>query len=703
MSNTKCVIVIIGICAAVYANSLGNKFVYDDVHFVEKNDSIRSLKNIPSFFTSVKSFSSKGEFYIYRPLSAITYALDYFIFKLNPFGYHLSNVLWHALNGVMLYFLAGLIFRNKALALMVSALFIVHPIQTETVAWVSQRSNLISSFFFLLSLFFWIKMRGKKEDGSQDLKFLYAGSLIAFVMALFGKEMAITLPVILILYDFFFLDGMKGLKKRFKSYVPFICAGILYVLLRSIVLGRLSGQDEFVGGSVFTAVLTMLKATAFYAGLLLAPLGLCAEHGFLPAKSLFDVHVVGSAVLVLGLLVLAGRLFANSRKLSFFIFWFFVTLLPVSNIIPLQDVIVAERFLYLPSIGFYAVLAVLAMRLYNSNIRWARKATVGFSMLLILVYGFLTVNRNVDWKNGFNLCSSTIKQNPASYRALNGLGLYYLNKGMHDKAIEKFEKVIDLRPTYAIAHNNLAMAYERSGSNEKAQEIYERIKDTEYYADEIMFNAAEAFHKRGMHEEAIAKYREVLKINPQHSKTHNNLGCIYLNTGREEEAVEEYKKSVESDPDYFEGYYNLGVMAVKNKEYDKGLRLYNKVIKLKPDYARAYNSIGEVYFAKGMTDKAIITHRKAIGFDAESAGAYNNLGVIYNNSQKYDEAVKVYKKAIKIKPDFAAAYNGLGVAYWGKGMKEKAEKEIKKALEINPELPEAKSNYKLIKSIDETN
>ncbi len=700
MKNYQAVIIIIAVTVAVFANSLGNGFVYDDKHFITKNDSIRNLGNIPSFFTSLKSFSTKGEFYIYRPLSTITYALDYSLFKLNPCGYHVSSVLWHIINGVMLYFLMALILRNRVMSLLVAVLFAVHPIQIETVSWVSQRSNLICGFFFLLTLFLWIKMSAGGRETLNRKKYLFAGSLISYAVALFGKEMAIMVPVMLILYDFFFLDGKNRLRRRVKLYAPFFVVSILYVLLRGSVLGRLSGQNEFAGGSVYTAVLTMFKAIAYYAWLLLAPVKICAEPVFTPAAGLFDIRVLGSLALTGAMVVCGIRLFRKSRTISFFVFWFFITLIPVSNLIPLQDVLVAERFMYIPSIGFYAVLALLAGKLYGSEVKWIGKSTAVFTGLLILAYCYVSVNRNVDWRNDFNLCSSTLECNPGSYRSINGLGLEYLRRGEYEKAIEKFEKVIELRPGYAIAHNNLAMAYEKSGFLEKAREIYERIKNTRYYADEIRFNAAEAEHKRGMYEEAIKGYKGVLKVNPGHSKTHNNLGCIYLGLGREEEAVREFERSVQTDPDYFEGYFNLGAVAVSKGNYEKALRQFNRVLEIKPDYARARVSIGELYSAKGMTGRAIAAYKKAIEMDPELVDAYNNLGVVYNNTSRFDEALKVYRKAIEIDPGFATAHNGLGVAFWGKGMKKEAIKEIKRALEINPDLPEAKNNYEQIRQFE---
>jgi len=725
------IIFLIIITFGIFANTLGNKFVYDDAHFIVNNDSIKNLKNIPSFFTSFRTFSSKGEFYIYRPMSTVNYAVDYALWKLNPLGFHLSSVLWHVLNVMMLYLVIGLILKNNRAAFIAALLFAVHPVQTESVAWVSQLSTLISTFFLLGSLWMWIKLKESNKLSDRNKLYLYFGSVASYFLAMLGKEMAITLPAILILYEFFFVTAKENVKIRIKEYIPFIIAGIFYVILRSAVLGRLSGQDAFAGGSIYTAFLTMIKAAGFYISLLIVPVRLCAARPFPPAVSLLAPQVLGS-LLLMGMVLFAGvRLYKKSthltlskvdkeqqknnfslkqqnssaveasREISFFIFWFFITLLPVSNLIPLQDVIVAERFLYIPSIGFCAVAAIVAWRLLSSSKDWLKVLSGCALSALLIYYCSYTVKRNIDWKDELSFCTSTLKCNPSSYSAHNGLGLIYTQNNQYDKAVSEFLEAIKIKPDYFTAYYNLATAYEKFGFHDKALEVYESIKNTKYYSDEIMFGIAESYQNRGLTEEAVNKYNEVLKINPSHAKAHNNLGCLYLGMGRTAEAAAEFKKAVNASESYFEGYYNLGTVKMKESSYAEALELFNKVLKIKPDYARAYSSIGDIYSAKGDFEKAIGFYRKAITFDAKIADIYNNLASAYNNTSRYGEAVELFKKALEMEPGHAIAHNGLGVAYWGIGRKEDAMREIKKALEINPGLIEAKHNYELImQSID---
>ena len=336
------------VVAVVFANSLGNKFVYDDKGFVVDNSAIRSLANIPSFFTSIKSFNSAGNFYVYRPLAVLSFALDYSLAKLNPLVFHLSSVVWHAAVSLMLYFLLNLILEDERRALFATLLFSLHPVQVESVAWVTQRSNLISLFFFLLAFYMWIKNSSM-------------GSLVCFSLALLGKEMAITLPMIIILYD---MCRGSDLRKRAKYYIPFFIADIIYLILRTAVLGRIGGQDAWAGGSAYAAGLTALKAALFYVRLLLLPVNLCAAyHDFSPAVSLSEPGMLGSCAFIIAVLSIGVLLLREKRKESFFILWFFVTLFPVSNIVPLQQVIVAERFLYFPSIGFCVLLSLMVFSL----------------------------------------------------------------------------------------------------------------------------------------------------------------------------------------------------------------------------------------------------------------------------------------------------------------------------------------------------
>jgi len=530
---------IVLIAVLVFANSLSNKFVYDDKHFIVENPAIRSLKNIPAFFTDLNSFSTKGDFYIYRPLSAIAYAMEYRLFKLNPVIFHVLSVAWHVAVCVMLYFTLSLVLKDKSASLLSALLFAVHPAQAESVSWVSQRSNLISLFFFLLALYLWIKESR-------------APSVACYALALLGKEMAITLPVILILYDVYFprKDGSDRVGVKRTSYLPFFGAAILYLILRTVVLGRLGGQERFIGGSVYAALLTMAKSALFYARLLLLPVGLCADHGFVPAGSVFEPAVALSLSAVSLALFSAVFLFGKNKAAFFFILWFFVTLLPVSNLVPLQEIVVAERFLYFAAIGFCVLFSLALLSLPEKPARV-------FAAIVLIFYSCLTVKRNGEWKDEFSFCKATIRENAASQRAYTSLGVAYVERGDYEKGIECYREAIRINPGYAVAYCDLGVAFCKLAKPEEGIPFLKKaVALSPSYAIAYR-NLGVAYTDAGYPEKGIECLEKALVLSPQDALAHYNLALVYSETGDGESALKHYDILKELDRNLADNLFGM--------------------------------------------------------------------------------------------------------------------------------------------------
>jgi len=418
----------------------------------------------------------------------------------------------------MLYFTLSLLLNSESPALLSALLFAVHPVQAETVAWVSQRSNLISFFFFLLALYLWMKESR-------------APSVACYALALLGKEMAITLPLVLILYDVY---RGKGTRKRIKYYMSFFITAVLYLILRTAVLGRISGQDAWAGGSIYTAMLTAFKAALFYARLLVLPAGLCVDPDFLPARSLFEPGVIASVLFVMAAILGGMALFRKGRRAEgFFIMWFFATLLPVSNIVPLKDVLVAERFLYFPAVGFCALASLLLLSV-------SKKGAIPAIAILLVFCGYRTINRNGDWKNSLTIWNATVKSNPHSSRARNNLGVAFGRNGNYGEAVESFRQAILLKPDYAEAYYNLGLCYGKSGRYEEEIAAYEKaiLFKPDYH--EAYNNTAMAQVGLGLYEEALSSFERAVAINPEDAAVRYNMGMLYVRLGNEKAASEQY-------------------------------------------------------------------------------------------------------------------------------------------------------------------
>jgi len=572
------VLLIVLVSVTVFANSMGNRFVYDDLPFIVDNTAIRSLANAPSFFISIKSFSQSGNFYIYRPLSTLSYAVDYSIAKLNPSVFHLSSLIWHVVVCIMLYFTAKLMLGEPGTALLATLLFSLHPVQTESVAWVAQRSNLISLFFFLLSIYLWLYKPGRR--------ILSVLSLLSFCLALLGKEMAISLPVILILYD---VSHRKF--RGWKSYFPFFLASAYYIIIRTIVLGRLSGQNEFAGGSIYKAALTTANVLMYYVRLLVLPVRLCADYNFPSAPSLLDARLLISIVLLIALLCWGISLLSRRKKEGFFILWFFATLLPVSNLVPMQKVVLAERFLYFPSIGFCILLAMLILRAGREK----KTVLLFLSLLPMIFYASLTINRNRVWKDGLSLWSETVSRMPDNYRAFCNLGTAYTGRGRYDEAIESFRESIRLNSSYAEAYYNMGLVY----------------------------------MEQGKFEEAISFFRQALSIYPSYAEPSCNLGVVYGRCGRRDDAVAFLKEALRLNPDYVLAYYNLGLLCGKEGRYEESLEHFKQAVRIDPCNAEAYYCMGIAYIELARYNEAIESLKTAVFLNPSNPSFRYNLGTVY--------------------------------------------------------------------------
>ncbi len=569
-------IVLVVIGTVIYANSFGNGFVWDDFPLLVHNIRIRSLRNIPAMFLNIKGGG-------YRPLREASYALDYFFWGLNPWGYHLSNLLFHLLNAVLVYSIMNLLFGRWKLALLIGIFFVSHPIATESVTWISGRRDVLTAFFFFLALFLYLK----SNRPSRGKIFLYLGSLTAFILALMAKEMAITLPLVIILSDYSFRLRKKSatFMAWIKPYLPFLVLTLFFALFFLKVSTAQEGKYHWYGSRLLM-VLNSPKLISSYLGLLLLPLNLSADHFFPISTSLRSWPLLASWGLIFFLGGVLLWSFRRSRPLFFSLGWFFLTLLPVSNIfVPLRNPL-SERFLYIPALGFYVFLALTLEKIGTGrwgrfSLRGGRKWAPVLFILLLIFYGSTTWRRNSDWKNSLTLWSKTVQQNSVSPRVWNNLGIAYMKRGRYDKAGEAFRESLRLNPAYLLPYLNLGYLYEDKGEDEGAVKVY----------------------------------KEALALNPGSAKLHKALADVYGKQGKNKAALRHYRKALALDPGWAEAHYDLGVFLQERKKYPQAMGEYRQALKLRPDYARAHNRLGIIYLYLGKAAQARKEFTQALQID----------------------------------------------------------------------------------------
>ncbi|HJN56536.1 MAG TPA: tetratricopeptide repeat protein [Candidatus Woesearchaeota archaeon] len=575
MNKRIAVLLIILLSIISYFNIFQNEFVWDDHDFILDNPDIRSFSNIPLFFTG----DVDG---LYRPLRSFHYTFVYSIAGKNEFLYHFNSLFFHMLISILVFFIIYEITNKRSISLIASLIFAAHPIHTGRVTNITAGFDLFGIFFMILSFYLYVKF----SKFNKKKYFLF--SLLFFIIALFASEEAITLPLLIVLYGFCFNKEMfKNIKNNIiKNYSAFFIAALLYVILRFFALGIRGRMEEYLAGSFYLTMLTMLKAYVYYIHLLIFPINLTLFHDIKIAGSFFNFNVLISFFILVIVLILTLKFYKN-RILFFSVFWFFIALIPMSNILSLQ-VFMAERYLYVPSIGFSLLLSYFLFSIYNIKLKnleqrkILRYGVVVFIILLLGFYALRTIDRNADFKNNLTLWSKTVKTSPNNSKAHNNLGFTYEHLGEGKKALEEFEIAVKLRPDNFKALTNLGAVYANLKRYNESVFVLEKAIEIRQY-DRTYDKLGLVYVEIGDEENAIEQFNEAIKINPRYAKAHNDLGTVYGRIGEFDLALEEFNTAIKIDKDYADAYYNLGILLEFLDEEDEARKNFENALRLESD------------------------------------------------------------------------------------------------------------------------
>jgi len=654
-----CCFVILGI--NLYWGTLDSPFILDDLNNITENRNIR----IESFDLSGLWNAGFNAPCKNRPVSNISFALNYLMGRYDVRGYHAVNILIHIINGILVYQFLLLIIgigphpprlnteKEKAgtvntqtkelgrrtpmhlswTALAAALLWFAHPVQTQSVTYIVQRMNSLATMFYLLSLVFYV--HGRLCGTIAGRWSLFAAAFLSWVMAMGSKEIAVTLPVIIVLTESCFFQNFSFMwLKRYIHYGMLLL--IMFGLMTVIYLGRTpidSILSTFVGRDFTPAerVLTQFRVVMIYISLLFYPhpSRLNLDHHILISHTLFDpLETLFSLIGIAALLGLGIFLFRKKHLLSFFIFWFFIHLALESSFFSLE--LIFEHRLYLPSVGFFLIITWLVTRFFAASGRKiaikkeSRHAMIQLVIFIpvLLLLSMATWQRNLVWRDKVSLWSDCVEKSPNKYRPHSHLGHALLEKGLIDEALMQFKKALEISPDSAEAHMNLGLSLFKAG----------KTKD------------------------AAAEYRTAIRIDPTQASAHNNLGVLFFEQGLIDKAVAEYRKALKIDPRFAHAHHNLGKAFEVSGMTDRAIKEYLLAIQLDPYYAHAYYNLGYIYGNKGSIDKAIDLFQKAIEINPSWADARYNLGKAYYDKGMIDKAIEQLSIAVKIKPDFTEAF-----------------------------------------------
>lgn len=653
-------------CLVVYINTFPNEFVWDDYLLLQNNQYLENINNIPLFFSptywnELHPVPSHRE---YHPLRTVTFAVDYYFWQDNPAGYHLTNLLLHTSNVLLVFYLITFLMNPKnsfpdptgrkpglwLLPLTTALFFAVHPIHTESVTFIKNRSELLA-FFFYLSAF--LVFAGRLR--SQKRTFLQPGlpaSLLLFTAGLISKETVLTLPGLILLYQISLSPGRVRLGAAIAGIIPYglIISGWFW--FKYALLVDREPAAEMIAMTLWRHILVVIKTLGQYVCLLVFPVGLNAERVLNIPESVWEMDILFSMVLLSVLLLLTVRAWYASRLLFFGLTWILLTLIPAANIVFLVFRPIAEQRLYLPSLGFCLVLAWLFVRIYQAaGDRAVSKGRVVFlaaGMSLVIVYGTGTIKRNLDWRDAITFFSRTVAANPRSARSHYNIGVAYMRQNQPDKAIPNFKNALECRTKYAKAHFGLGVA----------------LVDT------------------GRYREAIAHFNQALQIKPDYADVHCSLGAALTDTGDTVNAFYHLKKALQLEPDFVAAHVNLGTLLAREKKLTEAISHFQTALELAPDSEAAHRNLGITLSQQGRWAEAAIHFKKALRQSPYNAELHYDLGMALAATDRLTQAIHHYQTALKINPDYVDAYNNLGIAFRQAGRLENAIASFGKALAI---------------------
>jgi tetratricopeptide (TPR) repeat protein len=619
-----------------YSNSFGVPFHYDDIHFLREQILIKSFPLFLDWITHNVSVIITS-----RAFLLFTFYINYLISGLDTFGYHIVNVLIHISTAFLFYLLLSSYVDNEQdgsyhiTAILASTLFLLHPIATESVTYISSRSSGLSAFFILASMLLFFKAT---RNTFHIIAYLL--SIACFVLGLATKEAAVVTPVLMFLFDVYFVSDTKKIStSRIAYYLPFLGilgVGFSYYVATFITHPTLQGRGWTVH------ILTELKVFVAYLRLLILPYGQNIDPDVRESLNL-DPAAMVSLVIIAGLIVVAVLARNKKKVLSFSILWFFINLSPFL-VVRLSDYM-AERWVYAASLGFSLALSDALTALLARY----RKIGVSLIIFMLLLYGTLTLMRNSVYQDPIRLWTDAAEKSPGKIRPESNLCASYLERMNIDKAIEWCDSAVKKGSDYQETYINLASAYVSKGELEKAKKILLSM-NAGGAAYIYHYNLGVIYSEQGEYSQAIKEYRIILKEMPRSPAILSSIGECYR-----------YLKNTSKADEYF-------LLATR------GI----------PQNGEDYLMLAESYFSLGNNEKGTENLRNALVAEPLNLHIRKTIANTYLDKKMYDEAYRHFSIMAKIAPNLPLAYTGMGKSMLAKGDRKEARKQFVRALNLLP-------------------
>ena len=661
---------------AVYLPAADLGFVnFDDPAYVTENPRVRSGLTGESLRWAFGATVAAN----WHPVTWLSHMLDVQVYGLEPGGHHLTSVLWHLVNTLLLF---GVLRRGtgdlwpSALA---AALFALHPLHVESVAWISERKDVLSTFFWMLAMGCYLRYAARPGLLS------YGCVAAALVLGLMAKPMLVTLPFVLLLLDFW------PLKRVGFSGVPWrVIAEKLPLLAVSAASCVVTFHVQQAGGAVrsleiYPLTVRMANALVAYAGYMgkmVWPVGLTVLY---PHPGRIPVWEVSLACLLLFSMTLLAVM--GARRYPYVLFgwlWYLGTLVPVIGIVQVGSQAMADRYTYIPLVGLF-VAAAWGARDLASGRRLGQPVAAAAAVVILAAFSVVAHFQVRVWADSIILLRHAVQVTTGNYVAHNNLGLSLVEAGRNDEAKDHFQAALRIRPGYIKSLNNLGLVFARQENWEAAIDCYERalrIKPDYATAHNNLGNALEAM---GQRDAAISRYRRAIRIDPNHTEARNNLALALFEQGAVDEAVDLFNSVLRIKPYDAQVRNHLAIALIKLGRTEAAIAQFNRALALVPDYANAHYNLGLVMFRSGRFQSAIARFRRVLQIDPDHAGARARLVEAENLLAGYDAEIRKIRDRLRMHPEDAEAHFRAAALYRLSGRPAPAAAHLEQAVSLRPD------------------
>jgi protein O-mannosyl-transferase len=705
---------------------------FDDSLYVTNNEYVKEGLAAKSICWAFSSFDIAN----WHPITMMSHMLDYQLFGMNASGHHLMNVLFHAGNTLLLFLafrmMTGALWRSAAIAF----LFAMHPLHVESVAWVSERKDVLSTFFMLLSLIAYISY-AKKQGGAK-----YLLAFLLFVLALMSKPMVVTFPFLLMLLDYWPLgrfngdplnnyrnpENRKHLWRLIREKIPFLLMSIIISIVTYIAQSQTGAVSSLKTLPLLIRITNSINSYVLYIVHTLFPFNLSIFYPLVSGIPLWQT--VCSACFIVLATCLAWRLRQRCPFYPVGWLWYLGSLVPVIGIVQVGMQAMADRYTYIPLIGIFMVLVWLL-----PDMRRQRKGAVLFEGLALLCVALVLIgstrNQVGSWANTmsvFSRADAAIDRNilaklqmagqyaqmgkqdearnqfeellritPNNITALHNYGIFLINSEHYDEGIKYLREALRLQPTSVTVHNSLAQALWQKGKTEEAEKLLRASlilkpdnPDTHSYLAIVIGSNKERYL------ESLEQYREAIRIKPNHHRARLGLAITLQLHGQKEEADEQFRQVIQENPYVIaENRFNIGWDLAAQNELEEAIVQYQEGLKILPRNVGAQLFLAYLYQRKGNSNDALKQYREVLKSNPESAAALIGMGTVMADLGKMEDAVHYLTEALRIDPKNASAHNNLGLVAYRQDRMEEAMSHYRIAVKADPRNAEVRYNMGL--------